>query len=378
MTSPIKIFHNGQTGAPVLSGQLGKNVDLLDAVLINGYNTKAPSAISVTSNVVTVTATSHGYSVYDTIVLSGVTDKTELNAEWRIESAVTDSFTFTSSTSTDGSAAGTFSTKIAPLGWSKPFSGTNLAAYRSLDNSSGRFFLYADDNSDANETTVYTYEQMTSISSGYNQGNVRYWSKSDVESASARNWVIVGDTKRFYYFVQRHATSYLSYAAFFFGDMLPPGADNWFTVLEGFTSPPSNPYSNSESYRITNTITPTGTIEAIRSFGGLTANSDISYWAPGPVRDMGGSTSSYWPSQCPIGEATLFEIFVWCESSSMLRGKKPGLWSPWETINPDIVPHLDVVNWNGKELLSIHITRSTNVNVYRGLVFIEIQAAWEY
>jgi len=62
MTVPVKYFRSDDTGAPTLTGQAGSLISLLDACLINGYNTKTPSGIIRSGSTATVTfATAHGF-----------------------------------------------------------------------------------------------------------------------------------------------------------------------------------------------------------------------------------------------------------------------------------------------------------------------------
>ena len=68
----IKVFHAGQAGAPSLQGQNGSLITVLDAILVNGYNTVSVSSITRSGSTATVTtAANHGFSTGDSATIMG-------------------------------------------------------------------------------------------------------------------------------------------------------------------------------------------------------------------------------------------------------------------------------------------------------------------
>lgn len=208
----VKVYKHSDTNAPVLAGQVGRMVAILDAVLVDGFNQVNISALSRVASLVTVvTSTAHGYNDNDVVLIGGATPS-EYNGEYRIN--VIDNVTFTYSVAglPVTPATGSMTVKRAPAGFSKPFSSTNRAVYRSNDpNSNKRYFRVIDDGSigaGASEFAVSGWETMTSIDVGTgrfpppaNDANGHYCRKSSTNDVTARAWTIVSDGKTVYIFI---------------------------------------------------------------------------------------------------------------------------------------------------------------------------------
>lgn len=204
MPTSVKYFHSEMTGAPVLNGTAGSLISVLDACLVNGFNARAVDSIVVTNGIATATVSAgHGYTADHVVLISGATPAA-LNGEQRITSVTQTTFTFAVSGVPDGAASGTIGAKIAPLGFEKPFSGTNLAVYRSGDLLSTRMLLRVDDTG-AQNARVVGYETMADINTGTGPFPVStqisgggYWPKANSTSTTARGWTIIGDGRAFY------------------------------------------------------------------------------------------------------------------------------------------------------------------------------------
>lgn len=201
----VKYFHAEQTGAPTLNGVQGTLIAVLDACLVNGFGSKTVDSLVVAGNVATVNI-STGHSMQPDMVaeIAGATPA-GLNGEWRVVSTTSNSFTFTTSGISDQTATGTITTKVAPLGWAKVFSATNVAVYRASSVEGTRMFLRVDETADGREATVRGYENMTDASTGTGPfptvaqvANGVYWPKATTTTANARNWTIVGDHRTVY------------------------------------------------------------------------------------------------------------------------------------------------------------------------------------
>lgn len=153
--SAVIIYRSSDTSAPVLTGEAGTLVNLLDKVLVAGYGSKAAA------------------------------------------------------------------------GWTKPYVGTNSAAFRS--GGGNQYYLNVDDNGPGagtyKEARVRGYETMTAVSTGTNlfptaaqMTNGLFARKSATLDATARVWTCVADDRTFYLYVSTGdiASTYFNLS---FGDM---------------------------------------------------------------------------------------------------------------------------------------------------------------
>jgi hypothetical protein len=240
-------------GHPVLSGTAGALIALLDAVLLNGYGLKSVDSIVVAGNVATVTINAgHSFELGSTALIAGATPS-GLNGDKVVTYVSTTQIKFAAPGISDQTATGTITAKVSPLGqgWSKAFSGTNLAAYTSTASGSFGGFLRLDDTGTTN-ARGYGYETMTDINTGVNQfpstaqqaSPGLYFPKSSSANATARNWAIIGDDRCFYMWVETLNAG--NGQMWFFGDLLPQntsGTDIYAMALVGATSD----YTNSGS-----------------------------------------------------------------------------------------------------------------------------------
>ena len=161
----VKWFRSGMADAPVLSASAaGSLINLLDACLLNGFSVRTPDSIVVAGGIATVSISAgNPYEKHAVVVISGASNAA-LNAEWKIATSAASSFTFVCPGVADGAVTGA-SVKRAGAGWGKPFSGTNIAVYQSLDPNSTQLYLQVADTA-TNYSSVRGYEQMTSATAG--------------------------------------------------------------------------------------------------------------------------------------------------------------------------------------------------------------------
>ena len=137
----VKLYRHTDTNAPQLAGVVGRMITLLDAVLVNGYNTVNVASITRDSSIATVTtASAHGFDTGDIVLIAGA-NQTPYNAEFKVTVTSATTFTFAVTGEPASPATGTITCKRAPAGFSKAFAGANKAVYRSNDLSSDRRFL---------------------------------------------------------------------------------------------------------------------------------------------------------------------------------------------------------------------------------------------
>lgn len=141
-----------------------------------------------------------------------------------------------------------------PLGWTKEFSGTNVAVYRNdstIPGSSGMYLRVDDTN--ATYALVRAYKTMSGINTGtdvapntpYAFTNIVWW-KHSAGAGSPKLWVIIGDELTFYCNVGVNGTSFntVSYSNQIWGagdfiSYVPSNDWNYFVFGHGSTSIPS-------------------------------------------------------------------------------------------------------------------------------------------
>jgi len=203
-----KYLHSGMTGAPSLMGANGSVNALLLACLVNGFNTKTPTSASSSGSVVSlVYATDPGFEVGSTITISGATNAL-FNGDFRVITTGT-TVTAANTLGPSGAVAGTLSTKYAALGWTRPYSGTNIGCYRQGGTSATKRFWRVRDNTITVDSNAYIrgYENMTAVSTGTGPfptvaqvaGDGAGWFGS-TNSGGPIAWKIIGTPRFFYIF----------------------------------------------------------------------------------------------------------------------------------------------------------------------------------
>ena len=211
MTS-VKYFHSAMPNAPVLNGTAGSLINVLDACLVNGFGLAVVDTLTVTDGIATATM-SLGHSFEpDTVALIAGASVPALNGQHRVLTTTVNTITFATA-APNGSATGTMSARLAPAGWEKAFSGTNLAAYRSLNMASTRCFLRVDDTG-AIDGRVVGYESMIDVNTGTGifptnaqQSGGLFWPKASTTATTPRAWTIIADDRTFWYWANTHVTT---------------------------------------------------------------------------------------------------------------------------------------------------------------------------
>lgn len=194
----VKYIHSEMMGAPVLAGVAGSLISVLDAFLVDGFGMKTVDS-GVISNGVCRFGITGGSAVERcaVIVVSGATPA-ELNGEQRVTSFGSGFVEFKTELP-DGPVSGSVAFKIAPLGWQKVFSKTNVAVYKPTDPTAAPFFLRVDDTG-TTHARVTVYESMTDVDTGFNMvpnaatvsGGYYWWKRNSAGSSSAQ-YVLAGD-----------------------------------------------------------------------------------------------------------------------------------------------------------------------------------------
>ena len=212
MTTDVKFFSSSMAGAPQISGTKGSLLAVIDACLVTGFGLKSVTSITVTGGVATVVLSSGNFVANQVILVEGATPA-GLNGEKRVIALTgASSFTFEATGVADGTATGTITVKVAPLGWIKEFAGTNAGAYKIdpvLYPDTTAYLVNISDTGNYN-ARITGYASMSAIDMG--TGAVPdastipsglWMFRSDATTTATREWFLVGDG-RFVYFGVAH------------------------------------------------------------------------------------------------------------------------------------------------------------------------------
>lgn len=246
MASPVdttvKHYRSDMPGAPVLNGVAGSKISQLDACLVTGYGLKAATSLVVAGGIATLAFAGGASAAWpDAVILVAGASNAALNGEQKVLTVSTTTVTFATAEA-DGTDAGTVTFKIAPAGWEKVFSKTNVAVFRSLSPESTKMFLRVDDTS-PQFVRVVGYETMSDVDTGagafptaVQQPGGGYWAKSDVTSAAAVAWILASDGRFFFDSVAPGSHRGMTHQNCFlrgFGDFIPknPAGDAYLCGL---------------------------------------------------------------------------------------------------------------------------------------------------
>lgn len=202
MPTPIKYIHSGMSGAPVLSGTAGAMAAVLDAALDNGLGLKAVTSIVIAGGIATAKVPApHAFEPFVCALVAGASPPS-LNGE-KVVTATSSTTVSWATAEADGTATGSISIKVAPLGWAIAHTGTNLRAYKPTALEASRSLLRLDDTG-TTTCRVVGYESMSDINTGVGatptalqESGGGHWPKSDTANATARRWILWGDAQSF-------------------------------------------------------------------------------------------------------------------------------------------------------------------------------------
>lgn len=246
MTSPVdtsvKHYRSDMPSAPVLNGVAGSKIAQLEACLCTGYGLKAATSLVVAGGIATLTFAGGASAAWpEAVILVAGAANAALNGEQKVLSANTTTVTFATA-EPDGTDSGTVTFKIAPAGWEKVYSKTNVAVFRSLHPEATKMFLRVDD-TNAQFVRVVGYETMSDVDTGAGafptaaqQAGGGYWAKSDTTSATPVAWILASDGRFFFDSPAPSSHRGMAYQSCFlrgFGDFIPknPAGDAYLCGL---------------------------------------------------------------------------------------------------------------------------------------------------
>lgn len=279
MANEIVWYDSSETGAPVMNNAAGSLDAVLNACLVTGFRTQTLTGISVTAGVATATLAGHGYGDQRMVDISGATPA-GLNGRKLITATGSGTFTFDATAVAAGAATGTITAKRSPLGWARPLSIGNVSIYERTDVTATAMKLRVDDSGAGAAAATYARGRMietyTDLSTFTNPappaaslgGNGVYLHKG-TNSASAKKWVLVGDSRTFYMFTE--ADSYQSV--------------NYFGLPQGI-------YAFGDAERLASADVYACLIAGAEATSGVT---NIDFGGTRPIGSIGASSGCWWP-----------------------------------------------------------------------------------
>lgn len=380
MALKVKYYHSGMRGAPQKSGTPGSSIGVLDAVLLNGFGEVTAQSVSIVNGRVRLVFNNgENFSPDTTVIVSGASVPS-VNGEHTItiDTVTTASW---ATTEPDQPVTGTIKVKVAPLNWIKPFSGTNLAVYKSPAIESSGHYLQVDDGQ-AYYTKFVTYETMQDALSGTQRAptdtnDFSYVQKSEVANTSPRSWFIVGDDLGFYFCTNSYA-GYDSHGVFYFGDSVPDKTNDKYRFILSGSSRADNAHQGSVPVYAATTET---NCFVSRSLNGIGLAIKIRFCADGPG---GYTTSGYsqpngnYPAQ--VNNGVLLSRIQYNDSNGR-RGIVPGIYSVSVNGLYQYFSNGSVLDGQkdlaGRRLVYLTVSSYASVSgSYAGCCFIDITGPW--
>ncbi len=345
-TINTKWFTSAMASAPSIVGNVGGGlISTLSACLKDGFNLLTLDSLVVAGNVATGTKAGHGFIVNQVVLIAGASPGA-LNGEWRVTEVTASTVKFATSGISDQTATGAITIKAAPCGWLVPFTGTNLAVFKSGDGLSTQLSIRVDD-ATAQYSTIRGAESFTDISTEVNGYVTQYVKRSNTTDASARPWILLADSKSVYIGIQW--TNAGVYEFYHFGDFdsFVAGDASNFRVQALTTSAPtyvghtasiSDAYPNGLNIGVaprayTQIFGAIGigqaSMAAAAGFLGVSGAAANSYgWAASGNHGYGATASDAWASPAPGDNGYHFFPVYLTEASAggrLFRGRARGL-----------------------------------------------------
>ena len=394
-TYPVKWITNTMRGAPPISGTPGTFIAALDAFLNTGWGSANAISVSVSGGVGTAVFAEGVFFEERAIVLcANVTTPATLNGEARVLSRTNNSISFETDApdgvATTGSAI-TF--RYAPVGnWSKPFSGTGKAVFRSTDVQSSGHFLRVDD-SGTTAARVVGYESMTDVDTGTGPfptaamvAGGGYVHKSTSANSSPVRYVMAADSRALNWAIEpgtQGSSTPRNSNVRGFGDpiALAPSGDVWSTYLSCVaTSGTSFLESGSLHGQVANTTYGfTVTPRAVSGLGGAVVHLAVPYT---------GVTASFSGNDATLGGAPsnvdgkIYLSKLCLRPSTGTEGPRsivPGVaFVPQTGLAALMSPHDQMMgagDWAGRVLLAIGAGANAS-QTPTGIAFMDITGPW--
>lgn len=380
-------FHSGMLNAPVLSGTAGALLAVLDACLVNGWGLVSVDSLVVSSGVATATISAGHSADVDVVVLIAGATPAGLNGLKRVTLKTNQTVKFDATGIADGAATGSITMKVAPVGWVKEFSGTNVAAYHSGDPSSTQMRARVDDSA-TTYARILGYETMSDLDNGTNPfptaaqlAGGGYWLKAEAAGATARPWQVYADEKAFYIVATCYASHPDSQRVYFFGDMVPVSPTDGFACGAFFSNTSIAAWNWTSSIFVANSA-PEGNLVLARSYTGVIgaawAYRHYDRLSPSSLSAVSGaSEGNVIPYPNPADSGLLLGPLRVFESSGALRASFPGLYASAQVIdNGSFSPMTRIQGVEGLPGRTLRAATSDKDSYQRGKIFFDATGPW--
>ncbi len=389
----IKYYQSAQNGAPTLSGQNGSLISVLDAILVNGYGQVSITSITRSGTTATVTTTSAHLMLSGDVAAIAGANETDYNGEFVITVTGASTFTITVANSPATPATGTITVKRAPAGFTKVYSGTNKAVYRSNDVTGLRHYLQVIDagttTGGAKEAQVRAFITMSDVDTGIEPFPTVAQSsfgvlchKSNAINGTSRPWKLITDGKTFYFApcVDQNPASLIEasggYVWFIaFGELIPTyPSDPYCSFLAGCNTQNAPTSSNQNGLFCA----------AIRTYNSVSTGISM-------PRDWNNSVGAVWTAtighgwdQSAAGNLALFTYphpqdngfyMTKClmAQRGTLRGVLPGVFEPLQgrcLQNYDTIENID--GYSGRKFIALWGVNGTT----SGMLMFDMTGPW--
>lgn len=389
MSCPVKFFHDGLPGAPVMNGTAGSRKAVLDACLLNGWGVVAVVSLSVSGGVATATvAAGHSFEPDSPALIAGAA-VAGVNGEQRITATTTNTFSFAVDGVASGSVSGTITAKIAPAGWTRPYDSGNKAVYRSAAPSSTLTYCRIDDSA-ARYALIRGYESMTDVDTGTagfpdasQSASGGYINGSDAATGVARKWMLIADDRFFIFLTAHNISSPDDYNAYLWGDFVSwRNPDNFSAMICAGDTDTTGQNNAGSAPSIRAPVSNDGTYIA-RKYTQLGGSQKV-YRSIGPL-PLGALSGSYTSGSNSFaagpsavdGRLYLIPMFVLGEGSSP-HGVIPGLYFVPQYLGGayNSKAKLDSpVGLAGRRLVAFRVGGYSDINS-SGRMFVDITGPW--
>lgn len=218
------------------------------------------------------------------------------------------------------------------IGWTKVYTGTNLAAYRQ-PSGTNQFYLYVDDSAGQN-AVLRGYESMTSISAGTGAfpttaqtSSGRYFYKSITGDSTQRGWYFISNGKIFYLIGLTGSSSYDG--GLVFGDFISyKASDVYGTVLIANSGANANS-SGIALYALASNMTTANSAFIARSYTQIGSSMHANHFSDIVRSSSAGMGANGYPYPDPVsGGLILAPVYINEPSVGSVRGVLPGIWDP--------------------------------------------------